>query len=79
MSNVQPGERFHILAQLEHLQSKFTGTGHSDVTRHEWIVNQHRDTLASMIGKSLVVFCWLLGDQCEGLENSGVLKASSGW
>ncbi|CAD5208824.1 unnamed protein product [Bursaphelenchus xylophilus] len=49
-SSVQPGERFHILAQLEHLQSKYTGTGHSDINRYEWITNQHRDTLASIIG-----------------------------
>lgn len=42
--------RFHVLAQLEHLQSKYTGTGHADVTRWEWLTNQHRDTYASMIG-----------------------------
>uniref|UniRef100_A0A1I7T1V5 Splicing factor 3B subunit 5 n=1 Tax=Caenorhabditis tropicalis TaxID=1561998 RepID=A0A1I7T1V5_9PELO len=41
-----PGERFHVLAQLEHLQSKYTGTGHADMNRHEWVVNQHRDTRA---------------------------------
>jgi len=28
--------RFHVLAQLEHLQSKYTGTGHADMTRWEW-------------------------------------------
>ncbi|KAI9189910.1 Splicing factor 3B subunit 5 [Blastocladiella emersonii ATCC 22665] len=35
---------------LEHLQSKHVGTGHADTTRYEWMVNQHRDTLASVIG-----------------------------
>lgn len=34
----------------EHLQSKFVGTGHPDLTRHEWAVNHHRDSYASHIG-----------------------------
>uniref|UniRef100_A0A914I8G7 Splicing factor 3B subunit 5 n=1 Tax=Globodera rostochiensis TaxID=31243 RepID=A0A914I8G7_GLORO len=42
--------RFHVLAQLEHLQSKYTGTGHADSSRWDWITNQHRDTFASIIG-----------------------------
>ena len=37
------------MAQLEHLQSKYVGTGHSDTTRHEWITNQQRDSYASYI------------------------------
>ncbi|VDN60775.1 unnamed protein product [Dracunculus medinensis] len=45
-----PTERFHVLSQLDHLQSKYTGTGHADTTRWEWLVNQHRDTYASIIG-----------------------------
>ena len=32
MGSTGPNEpRFHVLAQLEHLQSKYTGTGHADV------------------------------------------------
>lgn len=49
-SNNATIERFHVLAQLEHLQSKFVGTGHADVSRWEWVTNQHRDTYASIIG-----------------------------
>ncbi|VDK70284.1 unnamed protein product [Litomosoides sigmodontis] len=56
-----PTERFHVLSQLDHLQSKYTGTGHADTTRWEWLVNQHRDTYASMIGHpdhlSLIAVC----------------------
>lgn len=44
------GERYNIHSQLEHLQSKYMGTGHSDTTKWEWLTNQHRDTLASFIG-----------------------------
>ncbi|KNE55011.1 hypothetical protein AMAG_00948 [Allomyces macrogynus ATCC 38327] len=43
-------DRFTLNSQLEHLQSKHVGTGHADTTRYEWLVNQHRDTLAAMVG-----------------------------
>ncbi|XP_062500592.1 splicing factor 3B subunit 5-like [Corticium candelabrum] len=43
-------ERYNIHSQLEHLQSKYVGTGHADTTRYEWVVNQHRDSIASYIG-----------------------------
>eukprot|EP00038_Savillea_parva_P026504 m.54722 g.54722 ORF g.54722 m.54722 type:complete len:87 (-) comp7551_c0_seq3:224-484(-) len=43
--------RYNIHSQLEHLQSKYVGTGHADTTKFEWLVNQHRDTVASYIGR----------------------------
>merc|ERR1712031_30839 len=43
-------ERFSMHSQLEHLQSKYIGTGHADTTKFEWTVNQHRDSLASHVG-----------------------------
>ena len=42
--------RFNILSQMEHLQSKYMGTGHADTTKFEWAVHQHRDTFASLMG-----------------------------
>ncbi len=39
-----------IQSQLEHLQAKYTGTGHADTTKHEWLTNQRRDAYASYIG-----------------------------
>ena len=44
------GDRYNIHSQLEHLQSKYIGTGHADTTKWEWLTNQHRDTLASFTG-----------------------------
>jgi hypothetical protein len=44
-------ERFHVLSQLEHLQSKYVGTGHPDTSRWEFVTNHHRDTYASYVGK----------------------------
>ncbi|XP_065065736.1 splicing factor 3B subunit 5-like [Rhopilema esculentum] len=43
-------DRYNIHSQLEHLQSKYVGTGHSDTTKFEWLVNQQRDSVASYIG-----------------------------
>lgn len=43
-------ERYNIHSQLEHLQSKYVGTGHADFTKYEWLVNQHRDSFASYLG-----------------------------
>mmetsp|Transcript_46188 Transcript_46188/g.80777 ORF Transcript_46188/g.80777 Transcript_46188/m.80777 type:complete len:91 (+) Transcript_46188:98-370(+) len=43
-------DRFSFNKSFEHVQNKFVGTGHSDITKFEWASNQHRDTLASHIG-----------------------------
>jgi splicing factor 3B subunit 5 len=43
-------DRFSFNKSFEHVQNKFVGTGHSDMTKWEWATNQHRDTLASHIG-----------------------------
>ena len=34
------GERYNIHSQLEHLQSKYIGTGHADTTKFDWLTNQ---------------------------------------
>lgn len=43
-------DRFNINAQIEHLQAKYVGTGHADMTKFDWAVNMHRDSYASYIG-----------------------------
>uniref|UniRef100_M1CW52 Splicing factor 3B subunit n=1 Tax=Solanum tuberosum TaxID=4113 RepID=M1CW52_SOLTU len=43
-------DRFNINSQLEHLQAKYVGTGHADLTRFEWAVNIQRDSYASYVG-----------------------------
>uniref|UniRef100_G3P7W6 Splicing factor 3b, subunit 5 n=1 Tax=Gasterosteus aculeatus aculeatus TaxID=481459 RepID=G3P7W6_GASAC len=40
----------HLIDQLEHLQSKYIGTGHADTSKWEWLVNQHRDSYCSYMG-----------------------------
>jgi len=49
-NNLKMGDRYNILSQMEHLQSKYMGTGHADSTKFEWATNQHRDTFASLMG-----------------------------
>ncbi len=44
------GDRYNIHSQLEHLQSKYIGTGHADTSKWEWCTNQHRDSYASYMG-----------------------------
>ncbi|MEN2496175.1 MAG: Splicing factor 3B subunit 5 [Marteilia pararefringens] len=39
--------RYDSLVQLKHLQARYAGTGHSQMTRHAWLVNVHRSSLAS--------------------------------
>nr|GMD22103.1 Splicing factor 3B subunit 5/RDS3 complex subunit 10 [Ipomoea batatas] len=43
-------DRFNINSQLEHLQARYVGTGHADLTRFEWAVNIQRDSFASYVG-----------------------------
>lgn len=43
-------DRYNIHSQLEHLQSKYIGTGHADTNKFEWLVNQHRDSCSSYMG-----------------------------
>jgi len=43
-------DRQNINRQWEQLQAKYVGTGHADITKFEWAVNQHRDMLSSFVG-----------------------------
>ena len=45
-------DRYNTQSQLEHLQSKQVGTGHPDTQPHEMLVNHHRDTLCTYLGRS---------------------------
>jgi len=50
-------ERFNMQSSFEVLQNKYVGTGHSDITKWEWVSNIQRDTLASNIGhKSRLIY-----------------------
>jgi len=42
-------DRFNFNKSFEHVQNKFVGTGHSDMSKFEWASSLHRDTLASYV------------------------------
>ncbi|UZJ53332.1 hypothetical protein CBS101457_002652 [Exobasidium rhododendri] len=48
--------------QLEHLHSRYTGTIHPDITKHEWITHQHRDTSTSIVGHAPLLSYLALAD-----------------
>jgi splicing factor 3B subunit 5 len=50
LTSLAMGDRYNIHSQLEHLQSKYIGTGHGDTTKYDWSTNQHRDSAASYMG-----------------------------
>jgi hypothetical protein len=47
-------DRYNILSQMEHLQSKYMGTGHADATKFEWATHQHRFILLPIL---VTIFC----------------------
>jgi splicing factor 3B subunit 5 len=34
----------------DQLKARYLGTGHADLSKYEWLTNQHRDTAASIVG-----------------------------
>ena len=34
----------------DQMKSRYVGTGHADMSKYEWLTNQHRDTYASHVG-----------------------------
>ncbi|PVV05329.1 hypothetical protein BB560_000161 [Smittium megazygosporum] len=45
-------DKFGMNNQTDHMFAKYVGTGNPDTTKHEWLVNQMRDTYAYIIGNS---------------------------
>lgn len=43
-------DRYNFNKSWEHIQNKYVGTGHPDITKFEWAMNQHRDTITSNLG-----------------------------
>eukprot|EP01061_Rhynchopus_euleeides_P035418 TRINITY_DN5967_c0_g1_i1.p3 TRINITY_DN5967_c0_g1~~TRINITY_DN5967_c0_g1_i1.p3 ORF type:complete len:101 (+),score=27.98 TRINITY_DN5967_c0_g1_i1:181-483(+) len=44
---VRPGMKFG--PQVEHLVTRYPGTGGPDTSKYDWATNMQRDTLASMV------------------------------
>eukprot|EP00019_Armaparvus_languidus_P001226 CAMPEP_0168592860 /NCGR_PEP_ID=MMETSP0420-20121227/7976_1 /TAXON_ID=498008 /ORGANISM="Pessonella sp." /LENGTH=85 /DNA_ID=CAMNT_0008628913 /DNA_START=1 /DNA_END=258 /DNA_ORIENTATION=- len=50
-----------LQSQLEHLQSKYHGTGNADTTKYEWATNMKRDSNASYIGHDALLTYFSVG------------------
>jgi len=67
--------RDNLNAQLEHLQSKYVGTGHADTKKYELISNQNRDSLASYVGHhSLLCYLALAEGNSVGRERFQLIE-----
>ncbi|KAH8918303.1 splicing factor 3B, subunit 5 [Atractiella rhizophila] len=62
--------RYTANTQLEQLHARYTGTGHADITKYEWLTHQHRDTYSSIIGHPPLLAYLALADG----ESMGRLK-----
>ncbi|KAG7099792.1 hypothetical protein E1B28_001604 [Marasmius oreades] len=54
--------RYTANTQLEHLHARYTGTGHADLTKYDWLTHQHRDTLSSIVGHSTLTSYLAIAD-----------------
>lgn len=64
--------------QLEALHSRYTGTIHPDVTKHEWLSHQHRDTLASIVGHpSLLSYNAIAEGECRARIKHEICQVSA--
>ena len=62
-------DRMSINSQIEHLQAKYVGTGHADLTRFEWALNIHRDSYASYVGHhNMLAYFATVENEVGGVE-----------
>nr|XP_019015048.1 splicing factor 3B subunit 5 [Kwoniella pini CBS 10737]OCF53829.1 splicing factor 3B subunit 5 [Kwoniella pini CBS 10737] len=67
--------RYTANTQLEQLHSRYTGTGHADTTKYEWLTHQHRDTLASIIGHPpLLGYVSIADGECQARERFELIE-----
>lgn len=65
---VRPGlpREPHIQALI---RGKYPSTGDADTTKHYWVTEQHRDTIASLVGRSSDCLMWLsVAENCTSHE-----------
>ncbi|MEO1175509.1 MAG: splicing factor 3B subunit 5 family protein, partial [Myxococcota bacterium] len=68
-------DRMNINRSWDHIQAKYVGTGHSDMTKYEFASNHHRDSIASHLGHADMLQLLALGDG-EELEHVGVAEVA---
>ncbi|GFZ43540.1 hypothetical protein JCM24511_01260 [Saitozyma sp. JCM 24511] len=67
--------RYTLNTQLEQLHTRYTGTGHPDMTKYEWLQHQHRDTASAIIGHpSLLAYISVADNECQARERFEVIE-----
>ncbi|EIW71121.1 hypothetical protein TREMEDRAFT_27938, partial [Tremella mesenterica DSM 1558] len=67
--------RYTQNTQLEQLHARYTGTGHADTTKYEWLTHQHRDTLSSIVGHpSLLAYVAIADGECQARERFELIE-----
>ncbi|KAJ3059776.1 Splicing factor 3B subunit 5 [Rhizoclosmatium sp. JEL0117] len=62
-------------SQLEHLQSRYVGTGHADTLKYEWQTTQHRDTYSTCVGHgSLAAYIAVADNESIGRVRFNLLE-----
>ncbi|ORX58180.1 splicing factor 3B subunit 5/RDS3 complex subunit 10 [Hesseltinella vesiculosa] len=68
-------EANNMNSQLEHLQSKYAGTGHADTTKYDWMTNIQRDSLASMVShNSLLSYIAVAENESKARVRANLLE-----
>ncbi|KAJ2780930.1 Splicing factor 3B subunit 5 [Coemansia javaensis] len=68
-------DKFGMHNQTENLFAKHPGTGHADTTRHQWLTNQHRDTLAHYVADdSMALFIAMVEGESVARTRSDMLQ-----
>lgn len=68
-------EKTIFQSQFEHQQSKYIGAGHSEISQHEWVTNQHRDTIAAYIGHShFITYFSIVNNESQSRTRYELLK-----
>lgn len=57
-----PPNQQQLSTPLDQLTARYVGTGHADMTRHEWAEHQHRDSIASYLGHSSILEYFALAE-----------------
>lgn len=62
---------------LTTVHARYTGTGHADTTKYEWVTHMHRDTLAGIVGHPpLLAYLSIADGECQARERFEVIEVS---
>lgn len=62
------------------MHARYTGTGHADTTKYEFVTHQHRDTLAGIVGHPpLLSYLSIADGECQARERFEIIEVRTRW